>query len=58
VVAARKPARERQEALEQLVARGDVAEAGVAPEEPLNARRSGLGGAGKWGAARGRRNCG
>jgi hypothetical protein len=58
VVPAREPARERQEALEQLVARGDVAEAGVASEEPLNARRSGLGGAGKGGAARGRRDCG
>jgi hypothetical protein len=58
VVAAREPARERQEALEQLVARGEVAEAGVAPEEPLNARRSGLSGAGKRSAARGRRDCG
>jgi hypothetical protein len=58
VIAAREPARERQEALEQLVTRGEVAEAGVAPEEPLNARRTGLGGAGKRGAARGRRDCG
>jgi hypothetical protein len=58
VVAAREAARERQEALEQLVARGEVPEAGVAPEEPLNARRSGLGGAGQRGAARGRRDCG
>jgi len=53
VVAACEPACERQEALEQLVARGEVAEARVAPEEPLDARRPGLGGAGERGAARG-----
>jgi hypothetical protein len=57
VVAARESAGERQEALEQLVARGDVAEAGVAPEEPLDARRAGLGRAGQRGAARGRCDC-
>jgi hypothetical protein len=37
VVAAREPAGERQEALEELVARGEVAEARVAAEEPLDA---------------------
>jgi len=57
VVAAREPAGERQEALEQLVARGEVAEAGIAPEESLDARRSGLGRAGQRGAARGRGDC-
>jgi hypothetical protein len=38
VVAAGEPARERQEALEELVAGGDVAEAGVAAEQPLDPR--------------------
>jgi hypothetical protein len=46
VVAPREAAGERQEALEQLVAGGDVAEAGVAPEQPLNPRGAGLRGAG------------
>jgi hypothetical protein len=57
VVAAGEPASERQEAFEELVARGEIVETGVAAEQALHARGAGLGGCGQRGAARWRRKC-
>jgi hypothetical protein len=61
VVAAGEPAGERQEALDELIAGGDVAEAGVPAEQPLYPRGSRVDGGGRRGALRrrgkgGRRN--